>query len=96
MDFFDYDGKRYAVVQSNMCNADIVLAWSDDNRHFSFYPKPLITNNSIDKLGIYKPCAFVLNVFFYLFYMAQDKDNRALNKLYMTKMDFNQLVKSVK
>ena len=96
MDFFDYDGKRYAVVQSNMCNADIVLAWSDDNRHFSFYPKPLITNKSIDKLGIYKPCAFVLNGNFYLFYTAQDKDNRALNKLYMTQMDFNELKTRIK
>ena len=96
MDFFDYDRKRYAVVQSNMCNADIVLAWSDDNRHFSFYPKPLITNKSIGRLGIYKPCAFVLNGNFYLFYTAQDKDNRALNKLYMTQMDFDELISKIK
>lgn len=96
MDFFDYGGRRYAVVQTNQCNADIALAWSEDQEHFTFFPKPLITNYSIDKLGIYKPTALVKDGAFYLYYTAQDKDNRALNKLYLTKMDFNELITKIK
>lgn len=95
MDFFDYEGRRYAIVQTNMCNADIALAWSNDQEHFIFFPKPLITNYSIDKLGIYKPTALVIDGIFYLYYTAQDKENRALNKLYMTKMSFSKLIESL-
>lgn len=95
MDFFDYEGRRYALVQTNQCNADIALAYSDDLYHFTFYKKPLITNHSIGKIGLYKPTGLVLNGIFYLLYTAQDKDNRALNKLYMTEMNFLKLIDSI-
>lgn len=92
MDLFDWHGKRYAVIQSNMMNADICLAESEDMETFSFYKKPLITNATIGKLGIYKPCAGVTeDGTFFLYYTAQDVDNRKLNKLYLTTMDFDQL-----
>lgn len=97
MDFFDWQGKRYCVVQTNQCNADIVLAVSDDNKHFSFFKKPLITNKTIGKMGIYKPCAGVTpDGTFYLYYTAQDAENRNLNKLYLTKTGFAELLQAVK
>ena len=96
MDFFDYEGKRYAIVQTNMSNADICLAFSDDGEKFTFFRKPLITNATIDKLGIYKPCAGVTTEgLFYLYYTAQDKDNRSMNRLYLTEMSFNKLLAEI-
>lgn len=93
MDFFDWQGRRYCVVQTNQCNADIALAVSEDNKTFTFFKKPLITNETISKLGIYKPCAGVTsNSSFYLYYTAQDADNRDFNKLYLTKIDFKELL----
>ena len=92
MDFFDWRGKRYCVVQSNQCNADIVLAVSGDYKNFTFMRKPLITNDSIEKMGIYKPCAGVLNGIFYLYYTAQDKENRSLNKLYLSTIPMSHLL----
>ena len=91
MDFFDYQGRIYAIVQTNQCNADLCLAYSDDYKHFTFYKKPLITNRTIGKLGIYKPTAGVVGDTFFLYYTAQDATNRALNKLYMTKIEYGQL-----
>ncbi len=97
MDFFDYDGKRYAIVQTNMSNADICLAVSNDGENFAFFKKPLITNATINKLGIYKPCAGVTtDGQFYLYYTAQDMDNRSLNKLYLTKSPMDKLLKELR
>ena len=97
MDLFDWEGKRYAIIQTNQSNADLCLAVSEDMEHFTMLKKPLITNETIDKLGIYKPCAAVTpNGMFYLYYTAQDKDNRALNKLYMTTMRFEELLGKIK
>lgn len=96
MDFFDYQGKRYCVVQTNQCNADIALAVSTDFIHFSFFERPLLTNDTVEKLGMYKPCAGVTpGGTFYLYYTAQDKDNRSLNKLYMTMMPFKELMDKI-
>lgn len=92
MDFFEYKGKWYAIVQTNQCNADICLAWSNDGRTFTFFDSPLITNASIKKLGIYKPCAGVTpDGVFFLYYTAQETNDRAFNKLYLTKMKINDL-----
>lgn len=92
MDFFEYDGRYYSIVQTNQCNADLCLAWSEGGNAYSFYKKPLITNATIDKLGIYKPTAGVTpEGMFFLYYTAQDPDNRALNKLYLTKQSFTEL-----
>lgn len=84
MDFFEYGGKLYAIVQTNQCNADLCLVYSDDYEHFTFFKKPLITNESIGKYGIYKPTAGVVGDSFFLYYTAQDPEDRALNKLYVT------------
>jgi len=92
LDIFDYDDKLYSVIQTTQCNADICLAVSDDAENFTMYPYPLITNESIGKVGIYKPTAFIYNEIFYLYYTAQDKDNRSLNKMYLTKLPFNDLI----
>ena len=93
MDLFDHQGKRYAIIQTNQMNADICLAVSEDMENFSMYKTPLITNATIGKLGIYKPCAGVTpDGMFYLYYTAQDKDNRALNKLYLTTILFEELL----
>lgn len=97
MDFFDYDGKRYAIVQTNMSNADLCLAESSDGETFTLFKQPLITNKSINKVGIYKPCAAVTpEGGFYLYYSAQDIDNRSLNKLYLTQMSFDKLIEAIK
>lgn len=95
MDFFEYQGRLYAIVQTNQCNADLCLAYSDDWNTFTFYKKPLITNATIGKLGIYKPTAGVNGGHFFLYYTAEDVDNRALNKLYKTEMEFEQLIKAI-
>lgn len=96
MDLFDWSGKRYAVIQTNQSNADLCLAVSEDMENFTMMKKPLITNATIGKLGIYKPCANVTpNGTFYLYYTAQDKDNRSLNKLYLTTINFNDLLAKI-
>jgi len=92
IDVFEHDGKLYSVIQTNQCNADICLAVSEDNETFTMYNKPLITNQNINKLGIYKPTAFVHKDIFYLYYTAQNKNNRALNKMYLTKMPFTEVI----
>lgn len=93
MDLFDWKGKRYAIIQTNQMNADLCLAVSDDMENFRMYKQPLITNATIGKLGIYKPSAGVTeDGDFYLYYTAQDADNRKLNKLYLTTLDFDKLI----
>lgn len=92
MDFFEYQNRLFAIVQTNQCNADVCLAYSNDYKHFTFFDKPLITNSTINKLGIYKPTAGVIGDLFYLYYTAQDPNNRALNKLYMTRLDIKELL----
>lgn len=95
LDVFEHDNKLFAIIQTKQCNADICLAVSDNYENFTMYPKPLITNTSINKVGIYKPTGFVHKDVFYLYYTAQDKNNRKLNKMYLTKLPFNELLKKV-
>ncbi len=92
LDVFEYQNKLYAIIQTNQCNADICLAHSSDGVNFEFFKLPLITNKSINKIGIYKPCAIVVDGIFHLFYTAQDLDNRELNKFYHTSIPFNDLL----
>lgn len=97
MDLFEWKGKRYAIIQTNQMNADLCLAVSNDMESFRMYKQPLITNATIGKLGIYKPCAGVTpGGKFYLYYTAQDPDNRKLNKLYLTTMSFDELLCKIK
>lgn len=85
MDLFDYNDKRYAIVQTNQCNADICLAEAKDGVNFRFLDVPLMTNQTCKKLGLYKPTGGIINNIFYLYYTAQEASNRDLNKLYLTK-----------
>lgn len=96
LDVFEHENKLYAIIQTTQCNADIGLAVSDNYENFTMYSKPLITNTSINKVGIYKPTGFVHKDVFYLYYTAQDKNNRKLNKMYLTKLPFNELLKKVR
>ncbi|MUP39637.1 hypothetical protein GNY23_17625 [Labilibaculum sp. 44] len=91
LDIFEHDNKRYAVIQTTQCNADICLAVSEDDENFTMYSKPLITNASIGKVGIYKPTAFVHKDVFYLYYTAQDLNNRSLNEMYLTSLPMAEL-----
>lgn len=92
IDFFEWENKLYAIVQSNQCNADICLAVSEDRIHFRFFKKPLMTNETCGKVGIYKPTGGVVNGMFFLYYTAQDKKKRDLNKLYLTTMTIDKLL----
>lgn len=96
IDIFENNNTLYAIIQTSQCNADICLARSIDGYTFEFFKQPLITNKSINKIGIYKPCAIVVDGIFHLFYTAQDLDNRDLNKLYHTSMPFNELLGKLK
>lgn len=95
IDFFEWNQRLYAIVQSNQCNADICLAESIDRIHFRMFSKPLMTNETCGKIGIYKPTAGVVDGKFFLYYTAQDMDNRSLNRLYLTTMDFNTLLMNI-
>lgn len=95
LDIFEWEGERYAVVQSNQCNADVILAKETELNNFKFYNKPLMTNKACGKLGIYKPSALVVDGVFYLFYTAQDQYNRHLNNLYVTTCNFKTLLQAI-
>lgn len=96
MDFFEWNGKLYSIVQTNQCNADICLAVSKDRVNFYFIDSPLMTNDTCKMLGIYKPTAGVVGGMFYLYYTAQESGNRALNKMYVVNSDFEQLLNQLK
>lgn len=95
MDFFEFGGELYSIVQTNQSNADICLAKSSDGVHYSFFPKPLMTNRTCGKVGIYKPTAGVAGSRFFLYYTAQDPDNRLLNRLYLTEDNFQSLLEKL-
>ena len=84
MDLFEWKGKLFAIVQSNQCNADICLAGSIDGIHFRMFSKPLMTNKTCGKVGIYKPTGGVINNRLFLYYTAQNSSDRKLNLMYLT------------
>ena len=92
LDVFEHENKLYAIIQTTQTNADICLAVCDDDENFTMYSKPLITNFSIGKLGIYKPTGFVHKEVFYLYYTAQERNDRKLNKLFLSNYNFNDLI----
>lgn len=96
MDFFEWNHKLYAIVQSNQSNADICLAESEDGIHFNMFHKPLMTNASSGKIGIYKPTGGVVDNQFYLYYTAQNINDRKLNQLFLTRMPFPKLYELIK
>lgn len=88
--------KLYAIVQSSIKFADICLAWSDDNEHFNFFKKPLLTSKSTGMSGMYKPTALVVDGKFHLYYTARDNEDRHLNRLFVTTMDWSELLDRLK
>ena len=92
LDLFDYNDKRYAIVQTNQCNDDICLVESMDGINFNFLDAPLMTNRTCEKVGIYKPTGGIVNNIFYLYYTAQESSNRDLNKLYLTETIYSKIV----
>jgi len=97
MDLFEAENEEgktslFAVVQTDEKFADICLAQLKDN-HFQFYPQPLVTNKSIGMIGIYKPCAVMLNDTFYLYYTARDDSDASLNRLFVTSMPWKKVLK---
>jgi hypothetical protein len=96
LDTFNHQNVTYALIQSNKSNADICLAYKNKyDNVFTIYRKPLITCSGINKLGIYKPTGVVSNDIFYLFYTAQERNNRKLNKLFVSKYVFKDLINTI-
>lgn len=96
MDLFEYNNKIYAIVQTNQCNADICLAESEDGETFVLFKKPLMTNKTCKKIGLYKPTGGVINDMFYLYYTAQEKGNRKLNRMYLSKMNIEEVLRRIR
>lgn len=97
MDLFEAENEEgetslFAVVQTDDKFADICLAQLK-GAHFQFYPKPLVTNKSIGMIGIYKPCAVMLNDTFYLYYTARDDSDASLNRMFVTSMPWKEMLK---
>ena len=95
LDIFEHNNECYAIIQSNQSNADICLAVSSDYENFTMFKKPLITNDSINKIGIYKPTVIIHNGILNLYYTSQDLNNRLLNKMYLTSLPFNELIEKL-
>ena len=91
-DMFLYKGVLYAVVQSNQCNADICLGRWDKNLHtLQIAKKPLVTNFSIQGVGIYKPTAVVFNGVLYVYVTAQRSNDRGRNLLFQGKLTLDRM-----
>lgn len=85
----------FAVIQTNEQFADICLARNIGNDYFQFYSKPLITSKSIGMKGIYKPSADIIDNTFYLYYTAKDNKDHSLNRMFVTSVKWNQLLKKL-
>lgn len=92
MDLFQHGDAIYAVVQTNQGNGDICLAKSMDGVNFRLYKKPLITNQSCGGVEIYKPTALVVGNKLYVYYTYQSPSRPKFNMLYVTSMDFVELL----
>lgn len=96
MDFFkttsmDDGHLLFAVVQSNEKFADICLAWSEDSEQFYLCNSPLFSSHAKSMNGLYKPTAQVVDGVFYLYYTAQDAENKSLHRLFVATMDWKDL-----
>jgi hypothetical protein len=94
-DFFEYENRLYVLLQTNQSNADICLGVSEDFEKFTLYTKPLLTSKSISKVGIYKPTGGVYNEQLYMYYTAQDSNNRGINRLYYARFNFKELIQKL-
>ena len=96
MDLFksnaENDKTLYAVVQSRQRHARICLARSTDGETFSFYDKPLLTSKTIGMIGLYKPTALQIGDKLILYYTAVDNNDSNLHRLFVTSMDWKDLL----
>lgn len=91
-DSFEYKGKLYMILQSNQYNADICLArWNEDLSDLTMARKPLVTNVSIGKVGLYKPTAVVYEDSLFVYITAQAENDRGVNILYQGKISLSEL-----
>ena len=95
MDLLQHKGMIYAIVQTNQGNGDICLARSIDGIHFRFYKQPLITHKSCGGIEIYKPTALVVNGKIHVYYTFQSPEREKYNMLYVTSMDFKNLLEKL-
>ncbi len=91
----DQNEAIYAVVQTRIKNARICLAKSDNGEKFRFYKKPLITSKTLGMIGLYKPTAIKVGDKFYLFYTVRDNKDFKLNKLFVSSIDWDSLLKNI-
>lgn len=94
-DFFEYENQLYVLLQTNQSNSDICLGVSKDFENFTLFTKPLLTSKSISKVGIYKSTGGVHNGHLYLYYTAQDSNNRGVNQLYSAGFNFKELIQKL-
>lgn len=96
MDIFQSSDQKsdtlYAVVQSRQRLARICLAVSFDGETFRFFDKPLMTSKTAGMTGLYKPTAVQVGNKFYLFYTVCDNKNSNLHRLFVTSMDWKDLL----
>ena len=86
------DNALYAVVQSKQRFARICLSKSVNGKAFRFYDKPLMTSKTAGMIGLYKPTAMQVGNKFYLFYTVQDNKDSNLHRLFVTSMDWKDLL----
>lgn len=96
LDVFEYNENLYAVIQTNQSNADIVLAVSHNFEDWEMFSQPLLTSHDLlkaQKIGLYKPTAFVDNKgLFNLYVSLQDVSDRSSNRLYKLVMPFEEVL----
>ena len=89
------DKTLYAVVQTRQRHARICFAHSIDGETFSLYNKPLLTSKTIGMIGLYKPTAIQVGNKLILYYTALDNKDNNLHRLFVTSIDWNDLLNKV-
>ena len=96
MDIFQSSDQKsdslYAVIQSRQRLARICLAKSCDGETFRFFDKPLMTSKTAGLTGLYKPTAMQVDNRFYLFYTVLDNKEKNLHRLFVTSMNWKDLL----
>lgn len=96
LDIFEHEDNVYAIIQSNSVNPDIILAESSDGVNFKLCSTPLLTTIGTGLKGIYKPSACVIDGTFHLFYTAQIPEGAGLNKLFVTSVNFRDMLNKIR
>ena len=91
-DCVNEDKALYAVVLSRQRHGRICLAKSMDGETFRFFDKPLLTSKNTDSIGLYKPSVVQVGNKFHLFYTIHDNSDYDLHRLFVTSIDWNDLL----